>query len=290
MRMSCAMTSGLTSQLSIHQLIMNFSNPFMRRIFYAGALLLSSHVAFSQRAIPPLDNKRVHDDAQILSTQTVQQLELQLKQYEDSTSNQIAILIIPSLDGDPIEEYALRVAHYNPITKEGWGLGQEKNDNGVLLLIAVDDHKMRIEVGYGLEPLLTDALSSVIINTQIVPRFKAGDFTGGINAGADAVITQLKLTPEEAAKRAKEAVAASQDGESIGTAIFWLFILFFFVLPMFFGRGKRGNRFGGGPVIIWGGGDSSGGWSSGGSSSWGGGGGFSGGGGGFGGGGASGGW
>jgi len=101
----------------------------------------------------------VLDEAHALKQETIDQLEHQLAQYEDSTSNQIAILIINTLDGETIEEYSLRVA-------EKWKLGQKDKDNGVLLLIAVDDHKMRIEVGEGLEDALTDAQSNRIIRNE----------------------------------------------------------------------------------------------------------------------------
>src|SRR5688500_11544923 len=132
-------------------------------VFILLLILCSVLHVFSQRAVPPLANKRVHDEAQVLSSHTVEQLEIQLKQYEDSTSNQIAILIINSLEGEVIEEYSIRVAHNE------WKLGQSKNDNGVLLLIATEDRKMRIEVGYGLEGVLTDALTNRIIRNEMVP-------------------------------------------------------------------------------------------------------------------------
>src|SRR5438105_3602554 len=107
-------------------------------------LFLSCNLAYSQKAVPELWGIRVHDDAHVLKQETVDQLEKELKVYEDSTSNQVAILIVQSLDGDVLEEYSLRVA-------EKWKLGTKNKDNGVLLLVAVDDHKMRIEVGQGLE-------------------------------------------------------------------------------------------------------------------------------------------
>ncbi|HNR72949.1 MAG TPA: TPM domain-containing protein, partial [Cyclobacteriaceae bacterium] len=112
--------------------------------------LFVSGWAVAQKPVPELWGTRVHDDARVLKQETVEALESQLKAYEDSTSNQIAILTISSLEGEVIEEYSLRVA-------EKWKLGQKDKDNGVLLLIAVDDHKMRIEVGHGLEGVLTDA-------------------------------------------------------------------------------------------------------------------------------------
>ncbi len=180
------------------------------------------------------------------------------------------------------------------------GKGEAEKDNGAILIVAPNERKMRIEVGYGLEPVLTDGLSSSIIRNDITPRFKAGDFPGGINAGVDRIITQLQLPPDEAAKIAAAANRAERDGGGridMATIIFLLFIFFFFILPILramSGRGRRHSRGSGvGPVIIWGGGSDWGG--GGGGSSWGGGGfggggGFSGGGGSFGGGGASGGW
>jgi uncharacterized protein len=166
------------------------------------------------------------------------------------------------------------------------------------------EKKVRIEVGYGLEPILTDALSSLIIQNQILPRFRDGDFPGGINAGADAIIEQLQAPPELAEQRALQAsqqrvrqAKRSDGGGSIFPLLFWGFILLFVILPMFRGgrRGRRYRRRGGGfPIILWGPGmGGGGGWGGGGGFGGGGGGGFggfSGGGGSFGGGGASGGW
>src|SRR5678815_4957109 len=105
-----------------------------------GFLLTFTGSVSAQKAIPELWSMRVHDEAHVLRQETVDQLEKELKVYEDTTSNQVAILIVQSLDGDVLEEYSLRVA-------EKWKLGKKEKDNGVLLLVAVDDHKMRIEVG-----------------------------------------------------------------------------------------------------------------------------------------------
>ena len=136
----------------------------------------------------------VHDDAHVLTQATIDQLEKQLTAYEDSTSNQIAVLIIPSLDGDILEEYSLRVA-------TTWKLGQKAKDNGALLLIAVNDHKMRIETGTGLEGVLTDAISSRIIRNKIAPAFRKDDYDEGIKAGIDAIILavggEYTADPEE---------------------------------------------------------------------------------------------
>jgi|APTNR8051073442_1049403.scaffolds.fasta_scaffold01470_7 uncharacterized protein len=142
--------------------------------------LFISGFAFAQKPVPELWGTRVHDDAHVLKPETIEALEAQLKAYEDSTSNQIAILTISSLDGETIEEYSLRVA-------EKWKLGQEDKDNGVLLLIAVDDHKMRIEVGHGLEGVLTDALSNRIIRNEMAPAFRRADFDEGVTAAITAI-------------------------------------------------------------------------------------------------------
>lgn len=153
--------------------------------FFALILLLSSfQIASAQKAIPELWSGRVHDEANVLSSSAVERLESQLKTYEDSTTNQVAVLIVPSLDGDVLEEYSLRVA-------EKWKLGQKERDNGVLLLIAINDRKMRIEVGEGLEGVLTDALSNRIIRNEIAPEFRRGDYESGVLAGVNGIISAI---------------------------------------------------------------------------------------------------
>lgn len=154
------------------------------RVFFLLLLISSSYLSFAQKAVPELWSQRVHDEAKVLSALVVDQLELQLKEYEDSTTNQIAILIISSLDGDVLEDYSLRVA-------EKWQLGSKKNDNGVLLLIAVDDHKMRIEVGQGLEGVLTDAHSNRIIRNEMAPNFRRGDYDAGVKAAVNSMIKAI---------------------------------------------------------------------------------------------------
>jgi uncharacterized protein len=156
----------------------------MKKYLVSTILLLIAAMAFGQKPVPELWNMRVHDDAHALTQETVDYLENQLKAYEDSTTNQIAILIISSLDGEPIEDYSLRVA-------EKWQLGQKGKDNGVLLLIAIDDHKMRIEVGYGLEGVLTDAICNRIIRNEMAPAFRRGDFDGGVKAAIHAIMLAI---------------------------------------------------------------------------------------------------
>jgi uncharacterized protein len=152
--------------------------------FFILAFILFQLNAFGQTPIPELWDVRVHDEAHVLSAQKLESLENQLKTFEDSTSNQIAILIISTLGDESLEEYSLHVA-------EKWKLGTKEKDNGVLLLIAVDDHKMRIETGQGLEGALPDAICSRIIRNEIVPYFKHDEFDTGVQAGIDAVIKAI---------------------------------------------------------------------------------------------------
>jgi len=159
----------------------NFKN--LRFISFCFFVFLFTN-SFSQKAVPELWGIRVHDDAHVLKQETVDELEKELKVYEDTTSNQIAILIVQSLEGDVLEQYSLKVA-------EKWKLGKKDKDNGVLLLVAVDDHKMRIEVGQGLEGVLTDAQSSRIIRNEIAPEFRRGDYDAGVKAGINGIVKAI---------------------------------------------------------------------------------------------------
>jgi uncharacterized protein len=230
---------------------------------------------------------RVVDAANLLPPADEAELTQKLEALEQKTSRQLVVATVPDLQNYPIEDYGYRLGR-------AWGIGQVKANNGTILLVAPKERKVRIEVGYGLEPILTDALSSIIISQAILPRFRADDYPGGINAGADAIIQQLQAPPEEAEKRALDAAAkqqaeSSDSGVSIFSVIFWVFIFFFVLLSMMRRRvGGRRYRRGGLPIVIWGPDFGGGGHGSGGG--FGGFGGFSGGGGSFGGGGASGGW
>lgn len=249
-------------------------------------LLLLGSPAFAQQ-FPPLSG-RVVDAANLLAPEREAALTARLEALEQSTGRQLVVATIPDLQGYDIADYGYRLGR-------AWGIGQKEEDNGILLLVAPNERKVRIEVGYGLEPYVTDALSSAIVQETVLPRFRAGDMPGGIEAGADALLAQLQLSPEEAQARQQQLLAErpsrKRGGLPVGL-IFWGIVLLFVVLPMLFGgaRGKSYRR-GRGPVVIWGPGIG-GGW--GGGSGWGGGGGgfggFSGGGGSFGGGGASGSW
>jgi uncharacterized protein len=267
-------------------------------------LALSGNVAVAQ-TFPALTG-RVVDEANLLDPAQEAALTAKLQGLETRTKRQFVVATLNSLQGYDIADYGYQLGRKWAIGQDG--KGEAEKDNGAILIIAPNERKLRIEVGYGLEPVLTDGFSSSVIRNDITPYFKAGDFAGGINNGVDKIITQIELPPEDAAKVAAEAAKAqknSGDGGEIASVLFWLFIFFFFVLPIIRSMRRQGRKYKGkrrdddddddnwgGPVIIWGGGSGFGGGSSG--SSWGGGGGgfggFGGGGGSFGGGGASGGW
>lgn len=260
-----------------------------------------AHAKLPERPAGP-----VYDGASIIPDDVEAGIDAKLRALSKDTGKTLVVATVPSLDGLEVEEYAVELF-------ETWGIGDAEKDEGALILVAPTERRTRIEVGLGSEGVLPDALAGRIIEQQMVPQFRAGNYGGGIAAAADAVSAQLQREPTDAkavAAAAERAARQSRDDEGgeLGMVIFWLFIFFFFILPVIMsfargGRKYRGKRRRdddddddwGGPVIIWGGGGSSWGGSSG--SNWGGGG-FGGGGGGFGGfgggmsggGGASGGW
>ncbi len=265
-------------------------------------------VAQAELAVPALTT-RVTDQAGLLTDAQRQQLEQTLSDFEASKGSQIAVLTVASTQPETIEEYGIRVA-------TAWKLGRKGIDDGVLLLIAKDDRKMRIEVGYGLEGAIPDAIAKRVIAEIITPYFKQGDYFGGIQAGVDRLIRLIggEALPPPAAHDAGwsgikdmlpvafaiivfgSSFLGAMFGRLIGASIaagivgilFWTSLgslliallvglgVFVFSLLLGGGRGGYGGYYGGG------GGGGGGGFSSGG--------GFGGGGGGFGGGGASGGW
>lgn len=251
------------------------------------AMLLLPSLARAQ-TFPELTGPVV-DQANILPADVEARLAEKLTELKAQSQRELVVVTLPDLQGYEISDYGYQLGRH-------WQLGTKDKNEGAMLIIAPKERKVRIEVGYGLEPVLTDGLSSLIINQQIVPRFKAGDMPGGIEAGTDAIIQQLTLPADQAAQIA--AKAQKQDkahGVPFGVVV-WLIIFFlFFVLPLLrrMGGGRRYRGSGLGPVIVWevlnaaahasrGGGG--GGWGGGGGGSWGGGGGS------FGGGGASGSW
>ena len=240
-------------------------------------LTFFSGLALAAPTFPPLTG-RVVDDAHILDAATQSDLQTKLKDLEDKSGIQLVVATVGSLQGSDIESFA------NDLFRS-WKLGEAKKNNGVLLLVAPNERKVRIEVGYGLEGTLTDALSSVIITNAIVPKFKSGDFSGGISRGVEEITAVLTTDSSEWQQRP----ALRQDQNDDAMAALIPFIMFGIFIFIFFVMSRNARR---GAVFIPGGFTSSGGSWGGGFSSGGGfdGGGFSGGGGSSGGGGASGGW
>lgn len=245
---------------------------------------------------------RVVDAANIIPDDIEAQLTGKLEALETQSQRQLVVATLPDLQGYEISDYGYQLGR-------AWGIGDKDRNDGVILIVAPNERKLRIEVGYGMEPIVTDGLANLIINNAIVPRFKEGDMPGGIVAGTDALIAQLQLPPEEAQRIAAEAdkPAEVDPGAVIGGGIFLLFVLVLFIIPIIRAArrgGKRQWRGGGGvgqavaQIVLWealkaaSGHKGGGGWGGGGFGGGGGGGfgGFSGGGGSFGGGGASGSW
>ena len=250
------------------------------------ALLLLPGLARAQ-SFPELTGPVV-DQAGIIPADEEARLAQKLTALKAQSQRELVVVTLSDLQGYEISDYGYQLGRH-------WQLGTKDKNEGAILIVAPKERKVRIEVGYGLEPVLTDGLSSLIINQQIVPRFKASDMPGGIEAGTDAIIKQLTLPADQAAQIAAKAQKQDKpEGVQFGVVI-WLIIFFlFFVLPLLrrMGGGRHYRGSGLGPVIVWevlnaaahasrGGGG--GGWGDGGGS-WGGGGGS------FGGGGASGNW
>jgi uncharacterized protein len=229
----------------------------------------------------PALSGRVVDQAAVMTPQSRSDVEAKLKSLEDKSGIQLVVATVKSLQGSDIETYANQLFRY-------WKLGEAKKNNGVLLLVAPADHKVRIEVGYGLEGTLTDALSSVIIASAIIPRFKTGDFSGGIERGVDGIISVLSGDSAEWHQKVNVRSENSSDVNILFPILFFVLLIFIvWYLNRHTGGGGPGRGGRGGPIFIpyggsWGGGGFSGGGGFGG--------GFSGGGGSSGGGGASGSW
>lgn len=261
--------------------------------------LLAGSTAAAQPQFPERGTAPVVDLANIIDPAAEAELSARLDAFEQANQRQFVVATIPSLDGYDIADYGYQLGRH-------WGLGDAENNDGIILLVAPNERKVRIEVGYGLEAVIPDGLAYDIVERDILPRFREGNMTGGIVAGADAIIRHLELPPEQ--QQAAIAQASTerrpQSGFPFG-ALIWLGILFFFVLLPMLGRVRgRHYRRGGaagavGDVLLWtainaamnSGRGSGGGWGGGGGFGGGfGGGGFGGGGGSFGGGGASGSW
>ena len=251
-------------------------------------LALIAFFAVSARAldVPPPPTRFVTDTAGVLSESDAHALNEKLAAFEQSSGAQFIIYIFPTLGDEALEDFTIRCA-------ETWKVGNKKYDNGLILFAFMKERKLRIEVGYGLEGSVTDAFSSRVIREYIAPHFQKGDYAGGLNAAADALIAQIQgkeapVPPSSGPRRS----AGGSNGAAVAPGCFSIIVVIFVIIfiasiitrsrpgcggcfwPMFFLGGGGGTSYRGGG---WGGGG--GGWS-----------GFGGGGGGFGGGGASGGW
>ncbi len=231
--------------------------------------LLLADMVFGEMSFPKLSG-RVVDEAGLLSPQTEAKLSQQLQALEQQTGHQFVVVTLKSLQDYPIEEYGYQLGRH-------WAVGKKEKDDGILLIVAPNERKVRIEVGYGLEGVITDALSSNIVNAVVLPEFKRSRVEEGIILGTDAIFAAL-----DGKYQLKPTRQPAKSGKS-SNIIPLVFILFIILMNLFGGGGRRRGFHRGGFYGGFGGGGFSGGGSSGS-------GGFSGGGGSFGGGGASGSW
>jgi uncharacterized protein len=251
--------------------------PFRLLLFF-----LLAHSVFALE-VPPTPDRWFTDTAGVVPTTEAAILDTKLKNFEQETGAQFIIYIFPSVEGESIEDFTIRCV-------EKWKVGQKKYDNGLVLFVFIAERKVRVEVGYGLEGTITDAVSRRVIEEQIGPHFRTGAYAAGLNAAADELMRRIRTgeKPVEPLQPSGQG-QAEPSGVSVEAIIFIIVIFVFFILPMF---SRRRSGCGGcipiflpmgGGGVTFGGGGFSGGFG-------GGGGGFSGGGGGFGGGGATGGW
>ncbi len=248
-------------------------------VFVAVLLLLAlSGFALAAFDFPPLTG-RVVDRANIIPPDARASVETKSKELEDKSGIQLVVATISSLQGSDIETFANGLFRF-------WKLGEAKKNNGVLFLIAPNERKMRIEVGYGLEGTLTDALSKVIIATAVTPKFKTGDFGDGVERGVDAIIEVLSGDASEWQKRVKVRAEGHDTAfdEMVPFIVLALFVFVFLSMVANARGGRRAYRSGRGPIVFfppsndsswgggsWGGGGGDGGFSGGGGSSGGGG-------------------
>ena len=253
----------------------------LQRLAVVAACLLGAALPAAER-IPPAPAKFFNDYAGVVTPAVGESLNRQLEQYERESSNQLLVAIFPRMESDSsVEDYTVRIA-------EAWKAGRQGRNNGAVLFAFMQEHKLYLQVGYGLEPKLTDAIASQIIQNELKPAFRRGDYDGGLRAAVQSMIAATKGEFKGTGRTQAEANSSHWRSSPSGLVIGLIFLAFIVINAVRHARNpglyKNPRRTGGG--IFWGGGGG-GGWSSGGGSS---GGGFSGGGGSFGGGGAGGSW
>jgi uncharacterized protein len=233
----------------------------MRKIICIFLLLLGVQT-FAQKSIPrPNPPRLFNDNAGVVAKYDADDLERKLVAFDDSTSNQIAVVIVKTLNDEPIEDVAVN-------TYRDWGLGTKKNNNGVLLIVAIDDRKVRIEVGYGLEGAIPDITANDIIENDLKPAFRQNNYYSGINKAVDDI--SKAAAGEYKIQREKHSSNRSSGGG--GALLKFILILVFVLFIVMRGGGSGGggglgwvapmllmNSMGGGGRSSWGGGDSGGG-------------------------------
>jgi len=248
------------------------------RLFFCCTLLgFTAAIGLRAETLPPKPAHYFNDYARLVSPQQANALDQRLEAFERESSNQLVVVIFPRMDSaSSVEDYTVRVA-------QSWGVGQKGRNNGAVLFCFMAEHKLFIQVGYGLEGALPDATCHAIIENELKPHFRAGDFSGGLDSATAAMIAATKGEYRGTGHTRGETAVKGNGG-----VVFVMFIVIV-ILASLFGRRRQNTVFGRrGSVLnntgFWGGGGSDGGWSGGG------GGGFSGGGGSFGGGGSGGSW
>ena len=203
-----------------------------KKLFLLFSLLVAVFTAFSQQ-LPPKSNTLVTDFTNTLAPGDKQSLESKLVAYDDSTSTQIAVVIMKSVGEYDINDYGQKLGR-------AWGIGQAGKNNGILLLVALDDHKVSIQTGYGAEGAVTDQSTNEIIHTDILPRFKQNDYYGGLNAATDDLMKLMKGEYKSAKKPAE-----SDDSNNYGGYGILIFIVIIVLISIFRGRGGGGQIYGG---------------------------------------------
>lgn len=191
-------------------------------------MLCWAAVAVADVAVPPLTG-RVVDQTGTLTSEQIATLDGTLQSFEQRKGSQIAVLIVPTTEPETIEQFSIRVA-------EAWKIGRKKVDDGAILVVAKDDRRLRIEVGYGLEGALTDVTSKRIIDEIITPKFRDGDFAGGISAGVDRMIGVIDGEPLPEPKRQQQSGSIFDNLESVGPVAFFAVLVFGGIFRTMFGR------------------------------------------------------
>lgn len=201
----------------------------MNRFLFISSFCLLFFSTLQAQELPPKSNKLVTDFTNTLSAGEVDALEQKLVAFDDTSSTQIAVVMIKSVGDYDIADYGVKLGR-------AWGIGQKGKNNGVLLLIAVGDRKLTIQTGYGVEGAVPDAITSQIIEKEIKPKFKQGDYYGGVTAGTDALIKYTKGEYKQDKKHSRD------KGGPGGFIIIIIIVVVIFIITRFFGGGGGGSQ------------------------------------------------